>query len=213
MSKPSRILCPPRPRGKIDPLTELEKYEKSGLWVAQRKFNGTRALLWVGPKGDVVMYDRYKKPFEWGLTSKLVPSILDTMNLTLGQEYWFDGEFMHAKTKGLKYTLILFDILWAGKFLFGVNQLDRLGLLYDLCGKPNTYESQGRALKVAEGVWLADLIESNFLAYYKESLSVDWCEGLVLRKNNSKLDTPCNRIDEQVKWQKRCRKPAKAYTH
>lgn len=213
MSEPTRILCPPRPRGKLDPLHELDRFDRSGKWLAQRKFNGVRTLLWVGPDQEVRLYDRYLRPHNYNLTNQQISSILSSLNLEQGQEYWFDGEHLHAKTRSIKDTLVLFDVLWAGKFLFGMNQMDRLALLASLCGHPNQLEKGGRAMLVGPGLWMAEIFSTNFLQHYKEKLDKDWCEGLVLRQCNAKLDTPCRKVNEEVRWQKRARKPAKAYTH
>lgn len=213
MSDPKRILCPPRPRGKLDPLRELNKFDKSGNWLAQRKFNGIRTLIWVGPDGDMRLYDRYLKSHVFDLTSQRASSILDSLNLEEGKEYWLDGEHLHAKTTSVKDTFVLYDVLWAGKFLFGKTQVERLDLLSDLCGNPQFLEPGDRALEVGPGLWMADVFYSNFMDRYKEYLDEDWCEGLVLRKKKSKLDTPCRSVDEEVTWQKRCRKSSKLYTH
>lgn len=213
MTEPTRILCPPRPKGKLDPLHELNRFEQTGKWIAQRKFNGIRTLLWVGPNGEIKLYDRYLRPNKYNLTLHQASSILNGLNVEQGKEYWFDGEHLHAKTRSIKDTLVLFDVLWAGRFLFGTTQIERLNLLSYLCGNPTQLESGGRALSVEKGLWLAEIFEQNFLALYKESFETDWCEGLVLRKRLAKLDTPCSKINEEVRWQKRARKPSKSYSH
>lgn len=213
MAEPTRILCPPRPKGKLDPLRELDRFDQSGKWLAQRKFNGIRSLLWVGPNKEMRLYDRYLKPHGYDLTSQRASSILNSLNLESGKEYWFDGEHLHAKTRSIKDTLVLFDVLWAGKFLFGMSQIDRLNLLSSLCGNPNTLEPGKRAIFVGDGLWMAEVFDTNFMEHYKESLHEDWCEGLVLRQRLAKLGTPCRKVNEEVTWQKRARKPSKAYTH
>lgn len=213
MSEPTRILCPPRPKGKLDPLRELSQYDQSGKWLGQRKFNGVRTLLWVGPQGEIKLYDRYLKNHNYSLTSRQSSHILNSLNTTAGNEYWFDGEHLHAKTKSIKDTLVLFDVLWAGRFLYGTTQTDRLSLLSSLCGNPQSLESGGRAIEVGTGLWMAEVFYTNFMQHYKETLDSDWCEGLVLRQRNSKLDTPCRKVNEEVRWQKRVRKPSKSYTH
>jgi len=213
VSEPTRILCPPRPRGKLDPLHELSRFDQSGKWLAQRKFNGIRTLLWVGPNGEIKLYDRYLKPHNYSLTSRQSSLILNNLNVEQGQEYWFDGEHLHAKTRSIKDTLVLFDVLWAGRFLFGMTQIDRLNLLASLCGNPTRLEPGGRAIEAGKGLWMAEIFDTNFMTHYQEALDSDWCEGLVLRQRLSKLDTPCRKINEEVRWQKRARKPSKSYSH
>tara|TARA_Y100000034_G_scaffold42710_2_gene52278 strand:- start:1783 stop:2376 length:594 start_codon:yes stop_codon:yes gene_type:complete len=197
----------------LDPLRELKRFDATGKWIAQRKFNGIRTLLWVGPNAEVKLYDRYLKPHNYSLTSHQTSLILSNLNVEQGKEYWFDGEHLHAKTRSIKDTLVFFDVLWAGRFLYGMTQIDRLSLLNSLCGNPTLLEPGHRAIRVCDGLWLAEVFSTNFMAHYKESLTEDWCEGLVLRQKLAKLDSPCRKVNEEVRWQKRCRKPAKSYTH
>jgi len=216
MLRPTRVLFPPRPKGKMDPLLELDNYDKQGTYIAQRKYNGTRTLVWIPPEQDrIVLYDRYGEVNNYQFAPNIQKEILSSLRLEK-IEYWFDGELLHYKTKNIKDTLVLFDILWAGKFLFGMNQMKRIELLNWTIAANNlrvgeSYPKNELGDQVCPGVILSEIFVGDFMKRYEESFDLDWCEGLVLRQKDSILDCACAKIDDTVKWQKRCRKPHKNY--
>jgi ATP-dependent DNA ligase len=204
------FIYPPRPKGRLDPKL-LSKYE-DGRWVVQRKFNGTRTLIHIVGK-TVVFWNRHAeqhKQFDFG--PKFVAEIL-SLNLP-ENEYWLDGELLATKTKTPEYKgrVVLYDVLQAGKYLFGSpDQMARVAMLRDICRNPQTLEpNHGLALKVTENVWMAQTFEKDFVAEYERFLHCPEIEGVVLRRRDSTLDS-FGRKEYEVNWQIRCRKPATNY--
>lgn len=175
-----QIIFPPRPKGKIHP-DNLNQFESTGLYIAQKKFQGSRALIHIGKNGQVLIANRHGRPF-----SKFKPNITEevlSLNLSQGKEYWLDGEFMSDK------RLILFDILQAGKFFFnGPDQLERLSILDEICRKPQKIAKGNLALHVTENIQMAVTYFNNFDHVYRECLPIRQLEGLVLRKKHAKIN-------------------------
>lgn len=169
--------------------------------------------MYVSTDGEILLYDRRGKLNRYQFSPEQKKEVLESLLIQKGCEYWLDGELLHYKTKNIKDTLVFFDLLWQERFLYGCNQMERLERLWLLCGSPATLDTDGRALYVSPTLRLAEVFQENFASIYQESFDLDWCEGLVLRDRTSSLDTPCHKIDEEVRWQKRCRKPSKSYSH
>lgn len=98
------LFYPPRPGATIPP-GYLKKYEKKG-WIAQRKFNGTRTLVYLLDK-DIKLFTRHKtKHAQYDLTRDMRESI---NLLKIERPAILDGELLYSKTKNLKDVLVLWD--------------------------------------------------------------------------------------------------------
>ena len=202
------MLFPPRPRGRMNP-TDLDFYEKSGLWCAQRKFNGTRNLIHITPERKLTLWNRHgsnHKTFSFNKSYR--EEILGCLNLEKGLEYWLDSELMNKQANATN-EIILYDVLQAGRYFFGKpTQVERLQLLADICGRPKTLEPGGLGLMLTSRVWMAETFFNNFSARFKESLENPRLEGLVLRKKNVGLDSfGKSEKDAETGNIIRCRKP------
>ena len=210
----ANCIFPPRPKGKLNP-TDLGKYEKTGQWLAQRKYNDTRSLLHIEPGFKMTAWSRHGEPHKrFILTKSLQKEIIDHLALDESLEYWLDGGIMN-KHKDANGEMVFFDILQAGKYFFlNPSQTLRLELLAKICGNPTeivpTKKNTPLALKISENLWLAPSFETGFRELFEESVGDDRFEGLVLRKKDSVLDN-YGRVYYEVKWQIRCRKPNKMY--
>ena len=208
-----RIIYPPRPKGKITP-SQLDTYDKTGRWLVQRKFNGTRNPIHVSPDGVVSMFGRHGEEHRQFEMSKSLADEILSLNLELGKEYWLDSELLAFKTKTPQYKgkVVLFDLLQAGRYLFKrPDQVIRLEMLADICGNPQEYEPGNLALQVTENVWLAENFLSDFRVEFDRHLQTDEIEGVVLRRKNSTIDNTGTK-EYDITWQIRCRKPHKNYT-
>lgn len=208
-----RVLYPPRPVSKIV-AGELGKYEASGKWVAQRKFNGTRNLIHILPDGQVELFTRYGEPHKQFEMSDSLRNQILSLNIQGGLEYWLDGELLDAKTSTPAYKgrIVMYDVLFARKYLFGVNQMKRLDTLRDLCGDPQELEPNlGLALRVSDHLWMAETFVAGFHEEYERFIDQPEIEGLVLRRKDATLDHVGTKPFE-VSWVLRCRKPHKNYT-
>jgi len=132
-------------------------------------------------------------------------------------EYWLDSELLNHKTTDHHYKnrIVLFDILWAGKYLFkGPTTFERQEMLYSLCGNPQECEGKyGLALVVSDNIWLAENFEAaDFIMEYKRHLDKDQIEGIVLKQKDARItNLGQSESESEVAWQLRCRKPHKNY--
>lgn len=204
------FIYPPRPSGKTPPGSL--KFYPSPTWIAQRKFNGTRNCIEI-KNGKVTLWNRYGEYHkQYDLTNSMRKQIL-SLNLLKENDYYLDSELLHSKTKNIKGKIVLFDILKVDKYLFGMQQIDRLLLLEEICKYPKDYvkiNDVNLAFRVTEDIWLAETFTDSFLSRYKESFDIEELEGLVLRKRKSILDN-VGRKDYNVSWQVRVRKQHKNY--
>jgi len=201
-----RILYPPRPKGKV-PHNQLPRLEQRGKHIVQRKFRGSRNLIHRSTDGDISIYSRHGRKHLRYKMPDFLKRQLASMSFEAGKEYWLDSELMHPH---IDDVVILFDVLQAGDYLYGVDQMERLSILSELCNNPTKHASPDIALKVKDNVWLAEWWDKDFQTRYSEMLDLDHIEGLVLREKSSCLDN--FGINEyEVDWQIRCRKPGPNY--
>jgi hypothetical protein len=204
-----KTLFPPHPNTKITP-NRLSEYEESGLWVAQRKFNGTHVLVNVSPDRKVGILTRHGTPPKlFSMSQRHIDEVL-SLNLESGKEYWLNGELLDHKTCDPRYKgkLVFFDVLQAGRYLMrSPDQMTRIDLLADICGHPTELEpANGIALAVSERIFMAETFESDFEARFRDHIETDEIEGLILRKRKSVIDN-FGRKEYDVSWILRCRKP------
>lgn len=203
---PVKIIFPPRPKGKILP-SDLDFYEQSGKWVAQRKFSGSRAVIHISADRNVTLGNRYGEFFaRFSLSRDHRDQFLDGLKTQKGIEYWFDGELMN-KDKNATNEIVLFDILQAGRYFFNSpSQEERLAILSEICGNPTKICSSNIALEVTPKIWLAQVFSQNFVERFREAFPIKQLEGLVLRKKKSSLDNLGQKLYETSNLV-RCRKP------
>lgn len=203
-----KVLFPPHPNIRI-PAHKLPEYEKSGKWLAQRKFNGTNVVIYISSERKVGILTRHGTcPKLFNLSKSHIEQIL-SLNLEKGKDYWFNGELLDHKTKSQYYKkkIILFDVLHAGRYLINsLNQSERLQLLDSICNKPTILEKNGIALQVTNEIWMAENWQENFESHYKEFLDRDEIEGLILRKKDSVISN-FGQKEHDVSWIVKCRKP------
>ena len=208
-----KIMFPPRPSRKIPP-EKVADYESKG-YFSQFKFNGTRTLVEF-KDGKINLWTRHKAPHKQYKLTKGMESNLKRIQETLGpdESHILDGELMHSKTKGLKDTLILFDLLvYKNEYLLDTKALERYLLLQAILDEPDCRESvTGKriAIKVMEHVWLAETFCTNFEDRFNHAIELDEVEGLVLKKVVGKLERGF-REENNGSWLIRCRKPHKNY--
>lgn len=185
---PVKIIFPPRPKGKMPP-SDLPYYEKTGNWLAQRKYRGSRAVINVSKTGEITLGNRHGKSFSnFSLTKAHKEQIL-SLNLKAGNEYWLDGELMNKDVNATN-EIVLFDVLQAGRYFFGSPTQDqRLQILKEICGDPKELCRTGIALQIRPLIWMAETFFTNFVARFEEALPNPQLEGLVLKKKLSTLDS------------------------
>src|SRR4051812_44739610 len=127
-----RIIYPPRPRGTIPP-GQLDGFERRGKHLAQRKFNGHRNLIHFAPDGGISIYGRYGAPHRRYRMSRDLREELTALQFDAGKEYWLDSELLHPRVPN---TVVIFDVLQAGDYLYGIGIEERLALMDAICGSP-----------------------------------------------------------------------------
>ena len=218
-------LFPPHPSISMKiPHSEVDKYEKMGGWVAQRKYNGSHFIGHL-KNNLLTCWNRRGDPFTtYKLTSEMA-SAFCSLNVDPKIDYVFDGELLHTKAKSkimnkqaVTNTVVLFDILYCGKTLLMETFLQRYEILKSLCGNPLKLESKSRALEVTKvndsQIWLAEIFPNEFEYHFYEFYDFDKngndkypeIEGLVLKRiKNSTLNLGKTAYD--VNWMMRVRKP------
>lgn len=207
-----KVIFPPSPLSSIRP-NDLPYYEELGIFCAQPKYNGSRCLVHIKSDGGIFFYSRHGRAHHgWTAPRCLFQEIAALPGLKLGTEYWLDGELL-IKTTAVetKNKLVLFDILHYDTYLFlGPNQLTRLFILNELCGRPKEFDPWRKmAYIVSDNVMMAPTFFSNFREEFNK-FTCDEVEGLVLRKKESQIDKYGN-SEYQANWLIRCRRPHKNY--
>lgn len=200
-----RIPYPPRPESKIRP-GQLPRLEASGEWVAQYKFNGDRNLVYATTGSLPQIYSRYGRGHGSYKAPTFLRRELGALKLPPG-EHWLDSELLASQ-----HTIVLFDVLQLGKWLYGVKQMDRLDMLATICGKPQQKSEPAIALRVSEHVWMAETFDRDFVTHFEEFIHLDLIEGLFLRRRESWLDT-YGAKPYDCPWQLRCRKEGPTYSY
>jgi len=206
------VMFPPRPEGSVHP-DDLLQYPG---WWAQRKFNGTRTVIFIDPEGTATIKNRHKEDHRaYKLTGEMREAIR-SLPLERGTWHVLDGELMHSKTKGLKDRIVVFDILvHDGEYLVGTTVKDRFDLLFYAVGEPDTYEDETGselALRVNDNLWLAEMFDSDLPDRFRELNALDEIEGLVLKDPGGKMQ-PGVIEKNNTSWLIRCRKPHKNYQY
>lgn len=200
------VIYPPRPKGKIAP-NDLSFYEKTNDWIVQRKFNGSRAIVYISESREVSLFSRHGRPFfNFDLDISIKKELLEVLDLDDGKDYWLDGELMN-KGKNPSNEIIFFDILHAGRYLFyKPSQEERLELLNNVCRSPKILCESNLSLKMSSRFYMAENFKSCFKEKFQECLSNPKIEGLVLRKRKFGLDNLGTK-EYETKNLIRCRKP------
>lgn len=165
------VIYPPRPKGKIAP-NDLSFYEKTNDWIVQRKFNGSRAIVYISESREVSLFSRHGRPFfNFDLDISIKKELLEVLDLDDGKDYWLDGELMN-KGKNPSNEIIFFDILHAGRYLFyKPSQEERLELLNNVCRSPKILCESNLSLKMSSRFYMAEnfkkvVLKKNFKSVY-----------------------------------------------
>lgn len=203
-----KFLYPPRPESAIHPKL-LTYYEGRG-WLAQCKKNGTNTLLGIAPDGTVYTRTRHDTEHKaWTLTPH-IEKFLQGL-LPRGQWYVLCAELLHSKTKTIKDTIFIHDVLvWESQFLVGSTFAERQLLL-----KPWQTNVEGWSHFVLDSenkVWLAKTFDKNFTALFEAIRDPSTDEGLVLKDPTGKLKM-CLSETDNASWSVKCRYPTKTYNY
>lgn len=207
------VIYPPRPQFSIHPI-DLNKYDKADVWLTQYKYNGSRNLIHIDSNNEVRVWSRHGRVHKrYNLPNNVRKEIQNLPGLIKGREYWLDTELLDkTKEKDTKEKIVIFDVLADGKYLFNTpNQIKRLELLNNICGKPNKLDSlRGIGYVISENLWMAPHFMTDFTDHFNEISEIGEVEGLVLRKRNSVLDNFGTK-EYSCRWLVRCRREHRNY--
>lgn len=190
------FLYPPRPENIIMPGV-LGVFEKK-RYIAQIKKNGTGSILAVSPDKQFFHMTRHGVPHrQWNTPDE----IMDPFYLLPKRWYYFCFELLHSKTKHIKNTMYIHDLLVANSnYLVGFKYIDRYNLLHNLFrigGSCPQYDM------VTDNVLIANNYNIGFEKVF-EDLENDEDEGLVLKDPQEDLRL-CTKEASNSSWQVKCR--------
>ena len=209
-----KYLYPPRPESAIAP-HELD-YISEG-WIAQPKFNGSCAVLFINGHKDYKLFNRHGEELT---LQKPIPYT----ELNDSDKYMvLCAEYLNKNKKGedgkpFNHKFIIWDILvWQGRYLVGETFEARLHLLINLFGCSRSSVT-GDTLTMfehlhttrTENVYMAPSYTTKFKALYDDIIRTDLYEGLVLKKGSAKLDVGFKEKNNST-WQVKARKETRNY--
>lgn len=202
-----QFLYPPRPENAI-PSAMLTYYE-GRKWLAQFKKNGTNTEIAISPDKQFFMKTRHNTDHkQWSLT----PHIQKELIRLLPEKEWFVicCELLHNKTKEIKDTIYIFDVLvWKGEFLYDSTFAERKKLLDDRL-ITNVEAVSHYVCDNAGKIWYAKAFDKDFKALFAAIKDPNVDEGLVLKDPNGKLEA-CAKPTDNAHWQVKCRHTKKGY--
>jgi ATP-dependent DNA ligase len=209
-----RYLYPPRPESPISP-DELDSI--SDGWIAQPKYNGSCAVVFINGHKDYQIFNRKREPLT------LQKPIAYTELNDSDRYMVLCGEYLNKNKKGedgqpFNHKFIIWDILvWKGLYLVGETLETRLRILIELFGSSRSMVTEGALhlyehlhITKVENVFMAPSYTSHFKALYDEIIQTDLYEGLVLKKGPAKLELGFKEKNNHT-WQVKARKETKNY--
>lgn len=191
------FLYPPRPE-QIIMSGMLGVFEKK-RFVAQIKKNGTGSILAVSPKKELFFKTRHGEAHKAWTPTDEVMSVFYTLP---PRWFYFCFELLHSKTKEIKNTIFIHDILvYGSKYLIGMTYMERYNLYHQLFP---TLERTSQYDIVNDNVLLANNYDLGFELLF-DSLKNTEDEGLVLKNPAAELQI-CSRVGSNSSWQVKCRR-------
>lgn len=209
-----KYIYPPRAEAAINP----EQLSDVGTgWIAQPKYNGSCAVVFINGRKDYKIYNRYAEELT-------LQKPINYIELNDSDQYMvLCGEYLNKNKKGedghpFNHKFIIWDILvWKGLYLVGQTFEDRLNILHQLFGTSRGYVTEsGIAMfnhlhtTVVKDIYMAPSYLNNFKPLYNEIIQTDLYEGLVLKKAAAKLELGF-REKNNTGWQVKARKTTKNY--
>jgi ATP-dependent DNA ligase len=209
------FIFPPRAETTIHP-KELELFGSE--WIAEPKFNGSCAMLFINGRRDYKIYNKYGLPLT-------LQKPIDYTNLNDNCEKYMvlSGEYLNKNNLGedgrpFNHKFIIWDILvWRGEYLINYTVADRLKILETLFDTKRGWVNRERLTLFnhlhptnTEHVFLAPWYKNDFKLLYDNIIKTDLYEGLVLKRADGKLE-PGFREKNNTSWQVKARKATNLY--
>jgi ATP-dependent DNA ligase len=199
-------IYPCRPKNAA-PIQDIQKYD-NGMMLAQPKFNGSNCTIFTNGI-DVKVFNRRKERLtNFNLTTEEICE-----NIFKGERgKWMviNGEYLNKNKNdetgdSFNHKLIIFDILvYNSDYLLGKSFVERVNLLDEIYG---TEDSEKKYLYfIDKNIYRTKTYYDGFVNLYTDLSKIDMIEGLVLKRQNAKLElgiTEDNNSKSQVKFRKR----------
>jgi ATP-dependent DNA ligase len=186
-------------------------------WVAQPKYNGSCAVLFLNGKKEYKIYNRFGKPLT-------LQQPLNYTQLNDSDKYMvLCGEYLNKNKRGegglpFNHKFIIWDILvWQGRYLVGQTLEERLSLMLRLFGSSRSLVTNDRIIffkhlhtTTVENVFMAPSYLGDFKSLYYEITETELYEGLVLKKSAARLELGFKEKNNSS-WQVKARKETRSY--
>lgn len=178
---------------------EFEAMSNDDAWIAEKKYNGQRCVLWI-IDGKVEFWGRHGKKLAYNDNPDM--GIVTFLNKRFPNgTFLFDGELRHNKVTGVRNMLVIWDVL-----IFRDELLNKL-----------QYWSRRAILKerLHDGYCHTDcrLIEqyrTDFQKVYDNVIADDEIEGLVMKNMHGMLNLGRTSASNST-WMYKVRKPSGRY--
>lgn len=179
----NEYIYPPRPEYKISP-NSLITYD-DGNYMSQAKFNGSCCEIYI-QNDKFISKTRHNSILGNFKLSTDELSILKRENSMV-----YVGEYMNKSKRDINNQIwnnkyVIFDILVNNNdYLIDVTYKER----YDLLTNMFTLKDYDDYLyQISENIFLVKSFFSDFRKRYDDIIKIDMLEGLVIKKNNAKLE-------------------------
>jgi hypothetical protein len=191
------FLYPPRPEN-IVMSGMLELFEKR-RFISQVKKNGTGSTLAVSPDKEFFFKTRHGENHKaWTVPDE----ILDPFYLLPKRWYYFCFELLHSKTKHIKNTMFIHDLLVANSnYLVGFKYIDRYNLLHNLF---KVQKSCSQYDVISDNILIANNYNIGFEMLFKSLKNIE-DEGLVLKDPNAEMRL-CVKENSNSSWMVKVRR-------
>lgn len=190
------FLYPPRPE-KLVMSGVLGIFEQN-KYICQIKKNGTGSTLAISPDKEFFVKTRVGDNHKAWTPPE---GIFDPFYSLPPRWYYFCFELLHNKTKNIKNTMFIHDILVANNnYLIGTKYIDRYNLMHNL------FKVQGSCPQydlISDDVLIANNYNIGFEAIFNALYSSE-DEGLVLKNPKAELSL-CVKENSNSSWQIKCR--------
>lgn len=192
------FLFPPRPEKMI--LSSMLGIFEQKKYVAQIKKNGTGSIIAISPDKEIFLKTRHGSDHKMWIPPE---GMFDPFYSLPNRWYYFCFELLHSKTKHIKNTMYLHDILVSNNnYLLGITYEARHNLLQRLFRKVQDVTSQ--YMMITDNIWIANNYNLGFENLF-HSLHASEDEGLVLKNPAAELSL-CTKEDSNSHWMIKCRK-------
>lgn len=206
------FLFPPRPETAL-PSSLLKMYERKG-WIAQFKKNGTGGTIAISPDKQFTCKTRHGDNHKlWQIDNYIKGELIRLFP----EKCWIYliCEVMHSKTKTVKNTIYIHDILvFNNEFLFDTTFIERQEKILNphLKDKAISETISHYVCDKAGQIWFAKLHDQGFsgLFFGIEDQTID--EGLVLKNPQGKLASCNKEVNRNKIWQVKFRHAKKNYS-